>query len=136
MPAFDSCHPQIVQALEKEGWDISLEQFLIRIDRSHRVYIDIEAHHTNSQSVMVVEVKCFQDVESETTDLYSAIGQYLIYRNLLERNAITIPLYLAIPLQAFSGVFNRMAFPMISQNHVKIIVVDLEREVIKQWLNW
>jgi hypothetical protein len=81
MPAFDSCHPQIVRALEKDGWNIALDQFLIRIDRSHRVYIDIEARHANSQSVMVVEVKCFQDVESETTDLYTAIGQYLIYRN-------------------------------------------------------
>ena len=136
MPAFDSCHLQIVRALEKEGWSISLDQFLIRIDRSHRVYIDIEAHHFDSTSIMVVEIKCFQDIESETTDLYTAIGQYLIYRNLLERNAIAIPLYLAIPLEAYSGVFNRMAFPMITQNHVKMIVVDLEREVIDQWLNW
>jgi hypothetical protein len=136
MPAFDSCHPQIVRALEKEGWDISLDQFLIRIDRNHRVYIDIEAHHAESETIMMVEIKCFQDIESETTDLYTAIGQYLIYRNLLERNAIRIPLYLAVPLEAYSGVFSRMAFPMISQNHVKMIVVDLEHEVINQWLNW
>ncbi len=136
MPAFDSCHPQVVRALEKDGWTISSDQFLIRIDRSHRIYIDIEAQRVDSSSIMVVEVKCFQDIESETSDLYSAIGQYLIYRNLLERNNLDISLYLAIPLEAYLGVFNRMAFPMIVQNHVKMIVVDLEREVIDQWLNW
>ncbi len=136
MPAFDSCHPQVVRALEKDGWTISSDQFLIRIDRSHRVYIDIEAQRVDSSSIMVVEVKCFQDIESETSDLYSAIGQYLIYRNLLERKNLDIPLYLAIPIEAYLGVFNRMAFPMIVQNHVKMIVVDLEHEVIDQWLNW
>jgi len=85
---------------------------------------------------MVVEVKCFQDIESETTDLCTAIGQYMVYRNLLERNGMAISLYLAIPLEVYSGIFNRMAFPMIRQNHVKMIVVDLEHEVINQWLNW
>ena len=136
MPAFDSCHPQVVRALEKDGWTISSDQFLIRIDRSHRVYIDIEAQHFNAASIMVVEVKCFQDVEAETSDLYAAIGQYMVYRNLLERSNLNIPLYLAIPIEAYLGVFNRMAFPLIVQNHVKMIVVDLEREVIDQWLNW
>ena len=135
MPAFDSCHPQILRALQKDGWQISADQFLIRIDRRHRVYIDIEAHHSRNQSIMVVEVKCFQDVETETTDLYTAIGQYLVYQSLLQERGIEIPLYLAIPEHAYNGVFKRMALPILTQNHVRMMIVDLEQEVIQQWLN-
>ncbi len=134
MPALDVCHPQVVRALEKTGWSVKPEPYVLPIDRRHRVYIDIEAQHPAQAGIMVIEVKCFQDQSQETADLYGAIGQYLIYRNLLTQRGLAASLYLALPTHAYEGVVRRMALPVIVQNNVKMIVIDLMNEVIVQWL--
>lgn len=134
MPALDACHPHIVHALEKAGWIVSPVPFLLRLDRQHRLYIDIQARQVNDSSILVAEVKCFQDPTAETSDLYTAIGQYLVYKGLLEERSVNIPLYLVIPTTAYAGIFRRMGMPAVTQNHVKMMVVDLRREVIVRWL--
>lgn len=135
MPQLDSCHPQVVKALEKVGWSVTPDPFVLLLDKIHRLYIDIEAYRpSDRRTIMIVEVKCFHDTSDETTDLYLAIGQYMIYRGLLEQRNIEAPLYLAVPESAYRGVFQRMAMPVVHGNHVKMILVDLDREVIKQWI--
>jgi XisH protein len=123
-----------VRALEKAGWTIQPDQFLLRIDRRHRVYIDIEAHHSYEEAIMVVEVKCFQSPNSETTDLYAAIGQYLVYQSLLEDQAINALLCLAVPIVAYKDIFQRMGMSAVTKNQVKMMIVDMEQEIIVQWL--
>jgi len=59
----------------------------------------------------------------------------LVYQSLLQERGIEIPLYLAVPEHAYNGVFKRMALPVLTQNHVRMMIVDLEQEVIQQWLN-
>lgn len=81
-----------------------------------------------------MEVKCFPDGSADTSELYTALGQYLIYRGILEQQQINLDLYLAVPVEAYEDVFSRMALKSIEMNRVKIVVVDMEREVIVQWL--
>ena len=135
MPAFDTCHMQVVHALENAGWTVSPDMFVLRLDRQHRIYIDLEAVGIDNQTIMVVEIKCFEDSAIETTELYGAIGQYLVYRSLLREHDVQVPLYLAVPRHAYEGVINRMALSVMTQNDVKMIVVDLEREAVIQWLS-
>jgi hypothetical protein len=134
MTQADICREQVVRALEKSGWIVYPDEFMLRLGRRHRLYIDIEAFRPADRSIMVVEVKCFQDKEAQTTELYTAIGQYLIYQSLLDQRRIKTPLYLAVPALAYAGIFHRMALPVIRRNHVKMILVDMGREVIEQWI--
>jgi XisH protein len=135
MPALDTCHEQVVHALENDGWTVSPDMFVLRLDRQHRFYIDLEAIGFDNQTIMVIEVKCFENPAAETTELYGAIGQYLVYRNLLREHGIQLPLYLAVPLHAYAGVISRMALSVMAQNDVKMIVIDIEREAVIQWLS-
>ncbi len=84
MPNFDSCHSQMVSALAKAGWQIETCTYYLQFE-GFEVYPDIRARQTNGkvEKIIVVEVKCFADEASYRDDLYRAIGQYLIYRNIL-----------------------------------------------------
>jgi hypothetical protein len=83
---------------------------------------------------MIVEVKCFPETVSALGELYTAIGQYLIYRSLLRRANITDPLYLAVPSTAYEGILQEIGMPVVNEVRIKMIVVNLDDEVIKQWL--
>jgi glucose-6-phosphate 1-dehydrogenase len=59
---------------------------------------------------------------------YTAIGQYLIYRDLINKMEVIRPLYLAIPTTAYEGIFKEMAMGVIVTNQIKLIVVNLDLE--------
>jgi XisH protein len=134
MPALDSCHPQIIRALSKSGWDVAITPYVIPIDLSHRLYIDIEAHHVELGHVVVVEVKCFQDSSAHTTDLYTGLGQYLVYRSLLAKQGASHKLFLAIPLHAWNGIMQRIGIDAIRENAIKLLIIDFQKEVIVKWI--
>jgi hypothetical protein len=137
MPALDRCHPIVVRALEKDGWTVAPRQQELYVSKRHILQIDIKAtrqQNGTSRSLLFVEVKCFANRGDETTDLYIALGQYLVYRSLLKQKNIQADLYLAVPITAYESVFKRMGRAAVSENRIKMIVVDLEGEVITQWL--
>jgi hypothetical protein len=136
VPKLDQCHYQIVRALQKAGWSVSPNPYVLRVER-RRLYIDIYAQMIQPEQprrIIVVEAKCFTDVKDEVNEFYTTVGQYLTYRGLLEQIGETIDLYLAIPLRAYEGVFQEFAMSVTSKIHIKMIVVDLDREVVERWL--
>lgn len=127
MPALDQCHGQIVRALEKAGWDVDADPFVIPITGVRRLFVDIHAERTQGngrQMIIVVEAKCFADSRSELNELYTAIGQYIVYRNLLAQRGAVEPIYLAVPVHAFEGIFHQLAMEVIKEIGIKMIVVD------------
>jgi len=137
MPALDQCHNQIVRALQKDGWSVSNKPYVLYIASQRRVYIDIFAYRqidNNSQRLIIVEAKCFMDDRSELNDLYTAIGQYTLYRHWLKSVAVTDDLYLAIPNRAYNNIIQPLAHAVIRENRVKMIIIDLENEVVEQWM--
>ncbi|MBI5667233.1 MAG: hypothetical protein HZC41_04425 [Chloroflexi bacterium] len=137
MPALDQCHQQIVHALQKDGWQVQEAPYILPVTRTRRLFIDIQAkreQQNGRQNIIVVEAKCFLNMETELNDLYTAIGQYLIYRSLLRQKGLMEELYLAVPFHAFSGVFQQLAMEVVNEIRVKMIVVDLDGEVIAEWL--
>jgi hypothetical protein len=132
MPAIDECQPKIINALQKAGWNVSSRPFILRLNRQHRLHIDLEASNSDGM-ILIIEVKCFTDTNSATTDLYLAVGQYLVYRSLLREKRIEATLFLAIPRSAYDGILQRMGMSTIIDNDVKMIVVDLETEVVHAW---
>lgn len=136
MPQFDTCHHQVVSALQKDGWLIDAEQVVISTEK-RQGFVDVRAAREvngTRQQVMFVEVKCFPDRNSTTQELYIAIGQYIIYRAIMVESETVIPLYLAVPDEVFEAVFDSSVRWSIRESQIKLVIVDLDGEVIKKWI--
>lgn len=136
MPRPDYCHPQIVHALEKDGWQVDDKEFRIRTP-ARLVYIDALASRRvngHRRQILLAEIKCFPESSSLTTDLYIAIGQYIIYRAVLAEIRDETPLYLVIPQHIYDSNFDSTVIRAVRDNHIKLLIVNLEMEAINQWI--
>ncbi len=138
MPARDVYHNAVKTALIKDGWTITADPYVITYEDT-QLFADLAAERTlaaerNGQKI-VVEVKSFLG-RSPINDFENALGQYILYRNLI---AITEPeyeLYLAINDITYEKFFKRKAIQIVvEQNKIILIVVDMNSEVIVQWIN-
>lgn len=138
MPKLDDCHLQIVHALEKDGWIVTDSPYVLPLPGTGRrpLQIDLYAQRYGGDqltTIIIVEVKCFSNTSAAWDDLYSAIGQYIVYRNLLRRRGVSDTLYLAVPSHAYEGIIGQVALPIMDEIQIKMVVVDIGREVIEQW---
>lgn len=135
--AYDSCHQQIVNALIKAGWEIDAQSPYFRLPDIF-VNPDIRAVQRNGsvEQIIIVEVKCFSNSYNDLDELYRAIGQYLIYRCVLKIKKLNYKLYLAIPLPVYDRLFQRDPVrKTIKEAQIKMLVVDIVREEMVQWLD-
>ena len=134
--AFDVCHEQIVRALEKAGWRVEEESVQLSVEE-RTVFIDIRARldaDGNTLQVLFVEVKCFPDKDRMTTEIYIALGQYMVYRTMLDQLGISFPLYLAVPGAIFTRIFDSTIMAIIQKNQIKLMTVNIDEERIEQWI--
>ena len=87
MPKLDIIHNPVKNALIKEGWSITDDPYIIQYRRT-TLYADLGverpiAAERNGQR-LAVEVKSFVGA-SKIQDLKDVLGQYDIYRYLLEK---------------------------------------------------
>ena len=138
MPKLDIIHNAVKSALIKDGWLITDDPYVIQYRRTV-LYADLGterpiAVERNGQK-LVVEVKSFIGA-SKIQDLKEALGQYDIYRYLLEETAPDRKLYIAISKVAYNTFFTQDVTQLILNKHqLPIIVVDTETEEILQWIN-
>ncbi|MCU0515150.1 MAG: hypothetical protein MUE40_21560, partial [Anaerolineae bacterium] len=126
MPVHDHCEPQIIRALEKAGWQIYPRQYALYLPgRRFPLIADIQAQKADA-TIIIVEVKCFTG--EVLAELYTAFGQYLVYRSLLQLRRIQKTLYLAIPQLAYDTIFKDFGLQIAVENAIKLLIVDLERE--------
>jgi glucose-6-phosphate 1-dehydrogenase len=136
MPAFDQCHEQVVHALEKEGWRIETQHVRLAAGR-RRAFVDLRATRQvngHRQQIMLVEVKCFSERNDASQELYTAIGQYLIYRAMLAEVDDATSLYLSVPDEIFATVFDSAARRVIQESQIKLVIVSLATERVVQWI--
>ncbi|MHB8625182.1 MAG: element excision factor XisH family protein [Aggregatilineales bacterium] len=129
MPAQDSCQPQVVHALQKEGWAIVDTSTVLYATPDMPIFIDLEAFKADVH--IYIEVKCFPRA-NRTQELHIAFGQYVIYREVLARLRPNMSLYLAVPHNN-PDLATPTFQAAINNNHVKIILIDLEKERIVGW---
>ncbi len=73
---------------------------------------------------------------SFVNDLEQAVGQYVVYRDVLVETALDFKLYLAITQGTYKSNFqSKLAQMIINRNPVKLLIVDPESEVIVQWID-
>ncbi|BBD59936.1 fdxN element excision controlling factor XisH [Nostoc sp. HK-01] len=138
MPKLDIIHNSVKNALIKDGWVITDDPYIIQY-RKTVLYADIGAERPiaaqRDGQKLVVEVKSFIGT-SKIQDLKEALGQYDIYRYLLEETAPDRKLYIAISKVAYKTFFIQDITQLILNKHrLPIIVVDIETEEIQQWIN-
>ncbi len=138
MPKLDIIHDEVKNALIKDGWTITDDPYLIQYRRT-TLYADLGAERPiaaeREGQKLVVEVKSFMGA-SKIQDLKEALGQYDIYRYLLEETAPERKLYIAISNVVYNTFFTQDVIRLIlHKHHLPIIVVDTEAEEITQWIN-
>ncbi len=83
---------------------------------------------------IVVEVKSFVG-QSDVRDLEQALGQYVLYRQILNEMGIDRILYLAVDRPIFNSVFTIELGQVLLRNQIiKLIVFNSESEAIEQWI--
>jgi hypothetical protein len=66
----------------------------------------------------------------------TALGQYIIYRTLLKVILPKVKIYLGVSRSIYQSFFLQKAISFImGENDLKLIVVDLNKEEIIQWIN-
>jgi hypothetical protein len=138
MPRLDIIHDAVKNALIRDGWTITDDPYVIQYRRT-TLYADLGAEcpiaAERGSLRLVVEVKSFVGA-SKIQDLKEALGQYDIYRYLLEEIAPDRKLYIAISTTAHRTFFTQDFAQLILQKHqLPIIVVNLDTEEIEQWIN-
>ncbi len=106
MPARDRYHNQVRNALVKDGWVITHDPLRLSWGLKD-MYVDLGAElllaAEKGARKIAVEVKTFGGL-SEMDDLEKAIGQFVLYHDVLARVEPDRELYLAIP-EAFRRSF-------------------------------
>jgi hypothetical protein len=138
MPAKDLYHDAVKNALIKDGWIITADPYFIKYEDAE-LYADLAAEkpisaERNGQKI-VVEIKSFVG-RSLMYDFHGALGQYIVYRNLIQVTDPEYTLYLAIDNLTYEDFFQRESVQLVARkNQLFLIVVDIETEEILQWIN-
>ncbi|MBO3457364.1 fdxN element excision controlling factor protein [Aetokthonos hydrillicola Thurmond2011] len=137
MPAKDIYHNTVKCALQKDGWTITHDPFPLQIGKK-RLSADLGAERLVSAEKetrrIVVEVKSFVG-QSDVKDLEQALGQYVLYQQILNEMGSERELYLAVSQLTFNSVFSIELGQVLLKNRViKLVVFDDISEVIAQWI--
>ncbi|QXE22560.1 putative fdxN element excision controlling factor protein [Richelia sinica FACHB-800] len=69
-------------------------------------------------------------------DFELALGQYILYRNLINLTEPEYKIYLAIKESTYQNFFTRDSIKEIVElNQILMIIVNVEKEEILQWIN-
>jgi hypothetical protein len=136
MPARDTYHSAVINALIKDGWTITHDPYTITFGQKD-VFVDLGAERLlaaeKGTDKIAVEIKSFQG-NSDIRDLENAIGQYVFYRSLLTRFEPGRKIFLAIPFSVFVNTFQEpIARPVLVDQAIALIAFDPHEEVIVQW---
>ena len=136
MPAKDIYHDTMKNALIKDGWTITDDPLRLRWGND-LLYVDLGAERLltarKKDQKIAVEVKSFVS-PSNIAALENALGQYVLYQNIIEEIDPDRTLYLAVHEEIFSTVFEEALGQMIvRKNHLKLVIFSRTEEVIVKW---
>jgi hypothetical protein len=135
--ARDSIHETVKTAVIKNGWEITDDPYVISYGERF-LFVDLGASGLigirQAERRIAIEIKQFRG-QSQVADLEQAIGQYVLYRLLLDRVDPGRDLYLAIPEATYNDIFVEAIGKLaIEEIPLKIAVINLEAQEIVQWI--
>lgn len=137
MPARDIFHNAAKAALIKDGWTITHDPMMLSWGKAD-VYIDLGAElliaAEKASRKIAVEVKSFAG-PSAIEDLRNALGQFILYNDILVKVEPDRDLFLAIHTEVFEDLFEDPIGQLLLDNQrVRLIVFDPQAEEIEKWL--
>jgi XisH protein len=138
MPAKDLFHDCVKVALIRDGWRISHDPYSLKIGKKD-LFVDLGAEKlitAEKDSIKIaVEIKRFVS-PSEIQDLENALGQYILYQNVLQKIEPDCVLYLAIREAVFHKLFEQEVGQILLENKIlKLLTFNPETEVITKWIS-
>ena len=138
MPAKDIYHENIKNALIKDGWTITDDPYVMKWGTKD-LFVDLGAEKLIAASQgdckIAVEVKSFIN-PSPVSDLEKALGQYILYLDILARLDPERILYLAIRQDTFVDVFeDPIGEVLLENNRLKLLVFHEQKEEITKWIS-
>jgi hypothetical protein len=136
MPARDRYHDNVKHALLKDGWTITHDPLSLKWGVKD-MYVDLGAEQLlaaeKGQRKIAVEIKSFIG-PSELDDLEKAVGQYILYHDVLVRVEPDRILYLAVNEERCVDLFEEPIGQLLLDNQrVRLIVFDPQTEEIRKW---
>jgi hypothetical protein len=137
MPARDIYHHSVRNALIKDGWTITHDPLSLKWGKKD-LYVDLGAEKLlaaeKAGQKIAVEIKSFVGL-SEVEDLKAALGQYVLYHDILQRLEPERTLYLALRDTVFIDLFEEPIGTLLIENErLRLIVFNPDTEEIKQWI--
>ena len=137
MSAKDIYHETVKHALIKDGWKITHDPLALKWG-SKDLFIDIGAERLmaaeKAGEKIAVEVKSFVS-SSEVDDLKNAVGQYILYHDILSRVEPERILYLAIREIVFVQIFEEPIGKILLENdRIRLILFNPETEEVVKWI--
>lgn len=137
VPARNIDHDSVRNALVKDGWTITADPYHMRWGGKN-LFVDLAAERILTAEKegrrIAVEVQSFLG-PSDVTDLQEALGQFLLYRTVMEKTDPDRILYLAVGGEAYRDIFTDPLGQLARESlNVLLIVFDPTTEVIKQWI--
>jgi hypothetical protein len=137
MPAKDIYHNCVKNALVKDDWTITHDPLSLKWGRKD-MYVDLGAEQllaaNKADRKIAVEIKSFTS-PSEMSDLEKAIGQYIVYHDVLAEVEPNRELYLAVSEEVATGLFEEPLGELLLKNHrVRLLVFNSDAEVIVKWI--
>jgi hypothetical protein len=147
MPQRDSIHQIVKHALIKDGWQITDDPYVIAYGERF-LFVDLGAEETGSSEQIsgsfvgaqrgnvriAVEIKELRG-QSVIVELEQAIGQYVLYRLLLNRVDPERTVFLAIPDSTYRELFiEPIGELVINDLPLHLLVIDIENAEVKKWI--
>lgn len=133
MPRYDLYHEPDKRALRTDGWSITDDPFTLEY-KELRVLADIAAERSlaaeKAGRKIAIEIKVF-GTASPISELEKAIGQYGLYRSLLNRLEPERELFLAVAHDIFLDFLQQEAVQeILSDHHIRLMVFEPSTEEI------
>ena len=135
--AKDRFHSVVKTSLEKEGWRITADPYEINLDDVD-FEIDLAAEKLLAAELgdrkIAVEVKSFIS-PSNVSEFHTALGQFLNYRDALEKVEPDRQLYLAVRVPIYESFFQRRFIASaVERYQLRLVVYNVQQEIITRWL--
>jgi hypothetical protein len=139
MPAKDTYHNAVKNALIKDGWTITADPYPLEYE-DVELYPDLAIEKLISedqkQRKIIIEIKSFIS-PSLMKDFQNALGQYILYRDLIQLAQDEYQeIYLAIKDEIHETFFQRKSIKaVVKLNQIALVIIDTQKEEIVQWIN-
>ncbi|MEM9538775.1 MAG: XisH family protein [Cyanobacteria bacterium P01_E01_bin.42] len=139
MPAKDIYHETVKTALVKDGWIITHDPLRIRLSRGRNLFVDLGAKRLvaaeRDAEKIAVEIKSFSN-PSPMNAIEEAVGQFVVYANLLERYYPNYTLYLAVSEKVRQTIFEEeVGQTLIENGIIRLMSFDPAEEVLVRWIH-